>query len=176
MTRQLSKVSVIFLWICSAFINTAHAQHYKVYLDSAKRFKVSIPETWTYIPNYKETFFLAHRPVRYKGESKIENLALSKIEDTSAKSLEEAFNFLLITNKSNDSTMQVSEQGTSKKGNYRWYISTHRNSKTSEIIKSMAMVYFFKNHPYILQCTASTLSFDKHKDIFVKIADSIQFM
>ncbi len=172
---HLKKTAGLFLLAFFVFTANIYAQAYKIYDDSAKRFKVSIPETWTYIPNYKETLFLAHRPLAYKGESKIENVALSKIIDTSAGSMEDVYTSSILASRFKDSTLLLTEQGTSPKANYRWYISKHRNSKTNETIMSMTIVFYVKKQAYILQCTASAATFAKYKNVFMKIADSLQF-
>jgi hypothetical protein len=125
--------------------------------------------------NYKGTCFLAYRPTRYKGESKIENVALSKIMDTSSKNLEDAYNSSLLSNRLKDSTMLIKEQGVSKKGDYRWYISTHMNHTLNQETKSITVIYYIKTLPYTLKCTASVLSFNEYKNTFLKIAASIQF-
>ncbi len=175
MILQANKMVGLCLVSCFVLASNAFGQQYQLYKDPGKRFEVSIPETWTFMPNYKKTMFLAYRPVNYKGESKIENVALSEIDDTDAHDLNAVYNTSRFSLKLRDSTAVFMEEGKPAKSNYYWYASSHTQAKTKETIRSLSVIYYVKNKAYVLQCTASPGSYEHYKTIFLKIAASLKF-
>lgn len=175
MILQAKKMMGLCLLSCFVLVSNAFGQHYQLCKDPGKRFEVSIPETWTFMPNYKGSMFLAYRAVNYKGESKIENVALSEIDDTGVHDLNAVYNASRFSLKIRDSTAVFMEEGKSAKSNYYWYASSHTQAKTKETIRSLSFIYYVKNKPYVLQCTTSPGSYEQYKKIFLKIAASLKF-
>ena len=171
---KLSKV--LFFLSCVLLPAIAvHAQQYKTYKDTIKHFSVSLPETWNFIPEYKDAWFLAHRQQQFKGESKIENVVLATMDDSSAKSMDEDYFSATFSAKARDSSLVIEKESEKGKSNYRWFISTYEGRALHEKIKKLTVVYFINRQIFVLQCTASPKTFDSYRDIFLKIADSIRF-
>lgn len=156
--------------------NLLHAQDFVGYTDNQQHFKIKLPYNWKYIAPYKGNLFLAHRPLKQTGEKKVENVVLSIISDTSLKSLEHTVTNFGLAQKILHTDYEGLEQGKDSKGRYYWIVNRHTKEDTHEIIENLSVLYGHKGKYYVLQCTASASKFEEYRKIFMKIAESIEFL
>ncbi|MGI4750240.1 MAG: hypothetical protein ACRYFB_06380 [Janthinobacterium lividum] len=149
------------------------AQTLKTYKDAVNHFEITIPAGWSVTKSNPKLKFIAIRPQSADFQSIPENINLNFIDAPNA-SLEDAYAMSIESNSALDGFLAVTQKGNAASGRYKWYINTHKDPQSDNVMATIVFVFYHLQKAVLLTCTASKQSFEKYNPVFFKIADSLK--
>lgn len=146
-----------------------------IYKDTVNHFIINIPAGWRYginkgFPNLK---LIAYRTATDTADKPHEtfNLNILREEKSSlSNEFEKVINVLL---SSKDFILIKKDTITIQGQCFEWFIESHKNNNTSEVMESMVFMTYRNENTYILTFTAPSKYFETYEGLFHKIGMSL---